>query len=94
MIILNTIVSGGGTPTPDGNNIEYPISQAPSGDKAYLESSIQDISLAIQTEASSGDKYKVSEMADAIRALHSGLNATQLMIYTAEITNVGPLEST
>lgn len=87
-------LNGDGSDIPDGNNIQYPISQAPSGDKAYLENSIQDISLAIQTEASSGDKYKVSEMAAAIRALHSGLNATQLMIYTAEITNVGPLEST
>lgn len=84
----------GGKATPDGNDVEYPISQLPTGDKAYLESSIQDISLAIQIQASTGEKYKVSEMADAIRALNSGLNATQLMVYTAEITNIGPLETT
>ena len=86
-------VKRGGASIPDGNNIEYPISQAPSGDKAYLESAVQDIANAIQATAGTSDTYKIAEMADAIQGLNAGLHATKMLIYSAEYTS-GPLEAT
>ena len=82
-----------GPEIPDGNNIEYPISQAPSGDKAYLEYSVQEIANAIQATAGTSDTYKIAEMANAIRGLNTGLHATNMLIYSADYTS-GPLEAT
>lgn len=73
---------------PDGNNIYYPIETFPEGNKAYLEDSVQNIALAIQVKIGSTDKYRIAEMADAIRSLSSGLHATQVQIYTARYTVV------
>lgn len=78
---------------PDGNNIEYPISTMPVGDKAYLENSVQDIANAIQATAGTSDKYKIAEMAGAIRGLNTGMHATRLLTYSATYTS-GPLEVT
>lgn len=78
---------GGGTPTPDGNNIYYPISETPSGDKAYAETSIQDIADAIQIQSVGSPTYKVSEMAAAIMGLNAGLHATKLTFYTDTYTS-------
>ena len=84
---------GGGTPTPDGNNIYYPISGTPSGDKAYAEESVQDIADAIQYTTGISDTYKIAEMADVIRGLDFGIKATKIHFYTAEYTT-SPLEVT
>lgn len=77
---------------PDGNNIEYPITTPPEGDKAYSESAIQNIGTAIQATAGTSDTYTVAEMADAISGLNTGLHATRLIIYSDTYTS-GPLES-
>lgn len=77
---------------PDGNDIYYPISELPEGNKAYMEPSVQDIANAIQATAHTEERWKISEMADAIRGLNTGLHATRMLIYSAEYTS-GPLEA-
>lgn len=60
--------------------------------KLYTEAYIQDIANAIRALNKKTNKYKVSQMAAAIRAdLGGGYNATNLVINTATYTN-GNLE--
>lgn len=56
--------------------------------KLYTEAYIQDIANAIRALNKKTDKYKVSEMATAIRSdLGGGLSATHIIINTFEYTS-------
>lgn len=54
--------------------------------KLYTESYIQDIADAIRAINKKPDKYKVSEMAQAIQAMSGGINATEIAFYLVEYT--------
>ena len=54
--------------------------------RMYTEQYIQDIADAIRDKNKKTDKYTVSEMPAAIRALGGGLKETQVIINTAEYT--------
>ena len=53
----------------------------------YTEAYVQDIADAIREKNKKSNKYTISEMAPAIRALGGGLNETEVNINTAEYTN-------
>lgn len=61
--------------------------------RMYTEEYVQDIADAIREKNKKTNKYTISEMAPAIRALGGGLIDTQLIINTAEYT-YGNLEVT
>lgn len=66
----------------DGNELLYPVARPSSEDKLYSEMSIQNIALAIGIR-----NITVSEMADAIRSMVGGLNATEVVITSATYTS-------
>ena len=79
-MIFNPVM---GSSAPNGNEISYPVSLPENTDKLYNEVAINDIAVAID----SSTLLKVSEMPDAIRALHEwGIVATNLSITTVEYT--------
>lgn len=55
--------------------------------RVYTEDYVQDIANAIREKNKKTNKYKISEMAAAIRQLGGGLNETEVIINTAEYTN-------
>lgn len=54
--------------------------------RMYTEEYIQDIAAAIREKNKKTDKYTVSEMPAAIRALGGGLKETEIIINSAEYT--------
>jgi len=74
----------GASKASDGNDIKYPLVSPANVNKLYNEVSIDEIAVAIDNPTS----LKVSEMADAIRALHEwGIVATNLNVTTVEYTS-------
>lgn len=79
-MIFNVVYGKG---TADGNNIKYPNPNPDNVDKLYNELSINEIAVAIDSEM----PLTVSEMPEAIRALHDwGIIATNLNVTDAEYT--------
>lgn len=64
----------------DGNDTIYPIQNPSLGSKMYSETSVNDMAVALGTEA------KISEMADKIRGKTGGVYATEVIIYSSSYT--------